>query len=373
MSARNALLIFLSRDGFDGWLHLVEGRVVARGSGIEGLPPLVDPTSAEAIQVAAVVPGDEVLLHWLEVPPGLAPAQAVAAARLMASEVSAQPVADLHLAVGREAEGESLRCVALVSSIEMAGWIGRLQAVGLDPDIVIPEPLLLPVRDNIAVRYERGEKPLYRSPNDAFSIEPELAEIVLADIPVEAIDDAAFEAGLGQALEQRPVDLRQGPFAKRTRFKIEWKLVRRLTLLVAAILLVTLAVQVATILRYTFAADALERELEQVASRALPGSGRIANAPAQLGERLTALRGSGIGYSALASALFAAVRGTANAQIIGIVFQPDGTLRATMQGDTAATISALAERLRADGFAVDAGPVRSDGGRQVAELTVRVQ
>jgi general secretion pathway protein L len=91
-----------------------------------------------------VVPGEAVTLHWLEVPAGLAPAQAVAAARLMASEMSTQPLVDMHVAVGREAEGETARAVALVPAITMAGWIGRLQAQGLDPDLVLPEPLLLP-------------------------------------------------------------------------------------------------------------------------------------------------------------------------------------------------------------------------------------
>jgi hypothetical protein len=46
-------------------------------------------------------------------------------------------------------------------------------------------------------------------------------------------------------------------------------------------------------------------------------------------------------------------------------------LQATIQADTPATIAALAERVEADGFSVASGPLRSGGGRQVAELEVR--
>jgi general secretion pathway protein L len=82
-------------------------------------------------------------MHWLEVPAGLAPAQAAAAARLMAEEVSTQPLGDMHVAVGPEAEGSTLRAAAVVPAITMAGWLGKLQAQALDPDVVLPEPLLL--------------------------------------------------------------------------------------------------------------------------------------------------------------------------------------------------------------------------------------
>ena len=47
------------------------------------------------------VPGERVAIHWLELAEGLAPAQAAAAARLMLADASAEPLADMHVAVGR--------------------------------------------------------------------------------------------------------------------------------------------------------------------------------------------------------------------------------------------------------------------------------
>jgi general secretion pathway protein L len=374
LSAADALLIFLAARGeFEGWLELRDGKVVRRGSGLEGLPGLVDPDTGSALQVAAIVPGDTVSIHWLELQLGLAPAQAIAAARLMAADVSAQPVADMHVAIGPESEGEATRAIALVPALVMAGWIGRLQAQGLDPDLIISEPLLLPRPAEGFVRYDGGALPLFRGRNDAFSMEPDLAELVTAGAPVERLDDAGFEAGLAREIAAPEVNLRQGVFAKRRRWTIQWPLIRRLALLSLAIVLVTLAIQVAAILRYTYAADALEIEANRVTGQTLRRSGPLANAPALMEQRLTDLRGRGPGYGSLAVPLFEAIRATPNAELSALAFDTDGTLRATVQVDVPATFSALQERLAAAGLSVETGAMRTGGGRPTAELTVRAR
>ena len=368
----DALLIFLGREQeIGGWLRLADGAVAARGAAIEEAPAIS--TDGETLPVVAVVPGDAVTLHWLEVPAGLAPAQAVAAARLIAAEASAQPLADMHVAVGAEAQQEPLRPVALVPALTMAGWLGRLQAAGLDPDLMLPEPLLLQPPEEGIARYGGAAVPLYRGTTDAFAMEPELAALVLNGASLVEVDDAAFEAGLASAVAAPAVNLRQGPFAKRRRWRIDWKLARRLALLAAAILIVTLAIQIASILRYTFAADALEAETRAIAERALPGAPSSASASALLEQRLAELRGGGVGYGRISSALFGAVRATPNAELSSLLFDRDGTLRATVQADTPATIEALARRIEETGFTVEASPARPAGGRQAVDLTVRAR
>lgn len=372
LSASDAVLIFLdSRGEIEGWLQTASDGIVARGRGLEELPALVDPNTGEPLRLVAIVPGEAVSVHWLELPAGLAPAQAVAAARLMASDMSVQPLAEMHVAVGREFEGETARAVALVPAITMAGWLGRLQAQGFDPDLMLPEPLLLPRPSEGFFRHDRGATPLFRGRNDAFSIEPDLAELIVADAPVELLDPDRFEEGLVDPIASPAVNLRQGAFAKRRRWKIEWPLVRRLVMLSLAILLVTLSIQVVAIVRYTYAADALEIEANRVAAQTLRRSDPLFNAPAQLDQRLTELRGSGGGYGSLASALLEAVRGVPNAELTAMNFSDDGTLRATVQADSPATLSALQERLGAGGLRVEAGPLRTGGGRPTVELTVR--
>lgn len=373
MSAGETLLIFLSREeGFDCWLRLANGAVTARGDGIADLPPLMLPDSGDPLRVAAAVPGDAVMVHWLDLPAGLSPPQANAAARLIAAERSAAPVDTLHVAVGPDDGDDAPRCVAIVSAEQLAAWIGRCQSVGVDPDLILPEPLLLLPREGRLLRHERAGTPLYRGTSEAFSVEPDLAALAFPQVEVEPVGEEGFEGGLAEAVANPAVNLRQGAFARRRRWKVDWKLVRRLSLLATAILIVSFAIQLTLIIRYTFAADRLEAEARQVASGALGEGVGVSNAPRQLSQRLAELQGSGAGYSGMASALFAAVRDTPNAELGAIAFDAGGTLRATVIGDSPATLAALAQRIEAAGLAADPGALRSMNGRQSAEMTVRM-
>ena len=94
------LLLLGLEAGFDGWLRLDEAETV-RG---ETLDSLVIGTED---RIVAVAPGDALVLHWLDLEPGLAPLQAAAAARLLLAEQSARPMEELHVAVGREVAGDS--------------------------------------------------------------------------------------------------------------------------------------------------------------------------------------------------------------------------------------------------------------------------
>lgn len=373
MSASDTILIFVDAAGdAEGWLRLQDGRILERGAGLERLPPLVSPETGDAVHQAVIVPGEEVSVHWLAGLGGLAPAQAGAAARIAAGEVSAQPIADLHVAVGGEEEDRAERVVALVPALTMARWIGRLQEQGIDPDLMLPEPLLLPPVDEGFVRYDRAGRPLYRGRSDAFTMEPELAEIVTAGAPIATVSDRDFEEALPAAIASPAANLRQGAFAKRRRWKIDWIVVRRLAGLAVAILLVTLAVQIVSILRYSNAADALEAEAAALATSSLPEGTRAADPVAALRQRLTDVQGAA-GYGALASTLFAAVNATPNAEVSDLEFERDGSLRATIEADTPATLSALQQRVIAAGFAGELGAMRGAGGRQIADLTVRMQ
>ena len=161
--------------------------------------------------------------------------------------------------------------------------------------------------------------------------------------------------GSPTALEQAPLDLRQGPFARRRDWRVAPARARRLAVLAAALLLVSLAVQVAAIARYSFAADSAEAETRRIAAAALPRSPGVADPQAALTQRLAELRGGGAGFGATAGALFEAVKATPNVELTALAFAPDGLLRATVQADTPAAIEALRQRVEASGFAAEAG------------------
>ncbi|SNS04573.1 type II secretion system protein L (GspL) [Sphingomonas laterariae] len=361
------LLLFPGGEGepLGGWLRISGGAVVARGRDV----PAIGEEDADE-RIVAVAPGPDVAIHWVDLP-DLSQAQAAAAARLLAADVTAEPIDQLHIAVG-PADADGARAMALVSNARMGGWVAALQGLALDPDHVVPETLLIPQAETGVRRWARGDLHLVRGDRTAFAAEATIADALVAG-PVVNLDDKAVEAGLATALASIPVDLRQGPFVKRRPWAIDWRLVRRLAWMVAGLFLLTLLIQAALILRYTVAADSLEREVDVIASKALPRVERIANAPAQLNERLAELRGGGRGFSATAAALFAGVRDTANVELTALRYDRDGSLRATVSASAASDIAALQQRIAGQGFIANAGEPRSGGGRQIAELAVRGQ
>jgi general secretion pathway protein L len=364
---REALLLFLSRDGrVEGWIRIADGVAAARGAGLEGVD------EHRSAPVVAVAPGEAVTLRWLELPAGLSPAQAAGAARLMAAELCAQPVGELHVAVGRD-EGTGRRCVGLVPLETMSGWLDGLEGAGFDAERIVPETLLLPAPPDGLSTWDSGLLRLYRGESEAFAAEPELGDMLLAGRSAVPIDPETFAAGLAGALDQAPLDLRQGPFGRRRDWRVAPARARRLAGLAAALLLISLAVQVALIARYIFAADSADAETRRIAAAALPRSPALADPQAALTQRLAELRGGGAGFRATAGALFEGVRATPNIELSALAFAPDGVLRATVQADSPAAIEALRQRVEASGFAAEAGAPRSGGARRVADLTVRLR
>ena len=296
---------------------------------------------------ALAVPGTQVAIHWLELAGDLTLAQAAAAARLMLADASAEPLDRMHVAVGRPEGG--LTPVALVPNARMAGWLG----LGLDPDAILPSPMLLPVPETGFVRRGAGEVADYRAVAAAFSIEPELAGALTGDAPVAQIDDATFAAGLGAILAAPPLNLRQGAFARRRQWRLEAGRTRRLVLLGLILAALTLIVQIVLILAYTFAADRAEAETAEL-SRAGPAG--AATRP---------------GFGPTAALFFEAIRSTPNLEMTRLEYRPDGSLSATLALDNPATLAAFRARVEASGLAVEGGEITTAAGRPSTELTVR--
>jgi general secretion pathway protein L len=362
MSGARFLLLFVGADDAPReWLRLRDGAIVARGSEPSSIMPMEGSASERVVLIA---PGVDVALHWAELP-SLSVAQGLAAARLIAAEISAAPLERLHVALGNGGT-DRLRCVAVADAERVARWIGQAKAIGFDPDHILPEPLLiLPPAEGVR-RWERDRLHLLRGDAVALAAEPALAELVVG-ADVQGIEDAKAECEMGDAISAMPVDLRQGSFAKRRQWRVDGGVIRRLAAITAAITAATLMIPAALLLRYTFDTERLERETVAIARTVLPR----AETPAPLKERLAELRGGGLGFSATAGLLFAAVRDTANVELGTLVFDRDGSLRTTVLAPSEADIAALRRRLENSGFAVESGEAHAGGGRQIAEFMMR--
>ena len=349
MSIEDTLLVFADSAGVPRrWRLLSGGAVVGRGDEVAELPE-----ARSWVRVVLAVPGTDVTLHWLELAGDPTAVQAAAAARLQIAEEAPEPLNDLHIAAGRSERG--LTCIAVVPVERMDAWISSARVVAMEPDVILPTPLLLMPPGDGLVCYRGGPVPDYRGTARAFALEDELARVLVGDTAVSEVDDAAHDAGLGPVLANPPINLRQGVFARRREWAIDWPWVRRMASLAAVLLLISLAIQLVTITRMTFAADRYQEEANEL-RRATTGTGRRTQAAS---------------YAPLAGVLFEAVRDTPNATVTQLVFQPDGTLRASILADNPAAIDTVRQRIEARGLqAVGALPTDL-GGRAALQLTIR--
>lgn len=335
------LLVFADSGGQPSrWLQLDGEGVVARGESVEDVPASASPT-------LLCVPGDQLSIHWRALPEGLTSAQAAAAARLLLADAAAEPMANLHVAVGQPEQG--LSPIALVRAQSMEAWIAAAAGCGLDPDAILPSPMLLTCPEEGFVRRDGADAADYRAIARAFTLEPELAALLVGDARIATVGEAEFEAALPPLLRAPPLDLRQGRFAGTRQRRFGNRRLRRIGLLALALGALTLAVQVATILGYTFEADRLEAQAVDLAATVPPG---------------------GPGFGATAMILFDAIGATPNVEIRGLDFRADGSLSASILLDDRASLAALRGRLEAAGLRVESSEARNAGGRSAAEIVM---
>jgi len=344
------------RDASDDAMGVDEG---------EGMPP----PEAE-MPVVAVAPADAVTLHWAAIPSRSA-AQAAAAARIVVSDATAT-LGELHVAVGvaRDGADGDERAIAVVSPERMAAWLTEMQARGIDPVAMVPAPLLLPTPDEGWLRGEVGGQAVVRGRSAGFADEARLTELIIGNAePVTLARDDVWRAA-ADAVDAVPLDLRQGRFARRTRRAIDWALVRRLGVLVAMILLVTLAIDLVRIARYSFGADTLEARAAAVARQGLPRGSGEGDAARMLGERLSRLRGPGSGFSRTAAAVYQIVQAVPDSEVTALDFQPSGALRVSLSVAGEGQANIVKTQIERAGFTVTSSVFQQAGGRLSGDLTV---
>ncbi len=341
------------------WLAIGGGVIVQRGEGM----PVADDTPS-----VAIVPAQDVTLHWAALP-DRSTAQSVAAAKLLVTEASATPIGDLHVAVGREAGAED-RPIGVVASARMQGWLAEMQRAGFDPDAMIPSPMLLPRPDEGFISADLGDDVVVRGTSTGFAHEAGLTELVTGGVAPAAMAREAIEAAIVAAVGAPALDLRQGIFAKRTRKGIDWALVRRLGWLMAAVAAVTLGISLVQLVKFNLATDAIENRTDLLARQGLARGETVNDAVRQLDARLVRMHGAGMGFSTTAAAVFGAIRAVPGSEARGMSFDSKGELEVTLVTQTQGQILDVIRQIQAQGFAATPSPFEQSGNRLTGRITV---
>lgn len=345
------------------WLTVADDAVRARGTG-DGWPRQEDAT----IRAMLVAPAGAVALHRALLP-DLAARQAQAAARLMAVENALGDPEALHVASGPR-DGDGALDVAVVANADMVAWLTWAEAHGLDAGPVVPAALLLPRPDEGFVRGRVGAETIARDKSAAFAVDPALAALVIDDAPVAEVSDGDIELALLAALGDPPLDLRQGPFARRKKRAIDWSLLKRLAVLVGLILLASLVMALVTIVKLNTDSDRLDTRALAAARTVVPDTSSVEQAQAALEARAASRGVGGRGFSATAARLFAALDQSPAAALTAFDVAADGGVRATIAAPSVNDLDVAVAALRSSGAGAVTTPAQIGDGRQAIQVTL---
>lgn len=314
--------------------------LLASANGVE----LLAGDDADTVSVG-VITGDDVALHHLRLMETI-PKKRLAEARMRATDLSAQPLNALHLALS-EPDAEGCSWLALIDRTRMAGHLAHFSQHGGEPDHLVPAALLLPRPEEAQPNSANlSGLVLLRGADFAAALEPSLAEALdpHADAALRAAR-APFAADTSLPL---PLDLRQGSFALRPRW---WK---QRSFQIAAFLLLILAAALAAApllvenIRSAAGVRTADRATLMFAAQALEKPAASAEAAAA---SLAAARraAEGLAVGPRLAFLASTIEAVPGARLDSLRLAPDGKLIVSL-GGPAAPLTTAGNRLTAGPF-----------------------
>ncbi|MBF0192819.1 MAG: type II secretion system protein GspL [Magnetococcales bacterium] len=309
-----------------------EGRVIWTAPGDGARTARRDPVAQVAAlagrRLVLVVPGEEVLLTRVT-PPKAGQRDLLKAVPYLLEESLSAPVEQLHFALGRRgADGELP--VAVVAVRQLEEWLEPVRAAGVEPEAVVPAPLLLPLEPGVWSVLLTPECAWVRTGECAgFGVDPANLAMALglalsdaAARPPERLGvwfDPALQAqpeplaSLGVGVEWHPfsgdpltvlaaydrpgggLDLAQGPFAPASRMGGVVRALRPTLALLLIWLLMRGGEAGLEAFRLEQRAVELDRAIQGVFRESFPEVKRIVNPRVQMTQQLESLKGGGRG------------------------------------------------------------------------------
>lgn len=369
MTVRDGLIVCLSEAGDAQWMRIADGGMVQSGEGANWLAQCGLTALPGGAVVMLVPPAALVTLHWSSYP-DLPPRQGRAAARLTALSGGIVPADHLFAAADRNDDPARPHIIALAARSDMQQWLLWSQHHGLDPDIIVPAPLLLPDPAQGFCRGIVGREEVLRGTDAAFP--GDIATVALPEgAAVHDVSADQVTAAAIAALSNPPLDLRQGDFAKRVRRSFDTRTIGRIMLWSGLILLASLLITLVGVAREHMAASRVDAESLALARQVVPQAQDLAAAQAEM-DRQLAQRGAGAyAFTAPVAGLLAAIQAEPGVSLTALSRDADGMIRATLAAAKGDEINQVLLALQAAGFTITATPSQDAGGRTLADITVR--
>lgn len=371
MSGTDGLVVILPEEsGAEPlWIRVAGGAVVQSGTGANWLAACGLAALPADMVVMLVPPAALVTLHWVDYP-GLPARQGRAAARLAAIAGGIAPADQLFAAADENDDPARPHLVAVAARADLQHWLLWAQHHGLDPDIILPAPLLLPDAGEGFSRGIIGGVPVLRRSGLALAGDLAIPELA-GDAAVHDVEPGEIGARAAAALERPPLDLRQGDFAKRVRRSLDKRALGRIALWSGLILLISLVIALLGLTRQHLAASSLDADSLRRAQQVVPGAPDLAQAEAEMDRQLAARGAGGYAFTAPVAGLLGAMQDAPGVQLTALSRNPDGTIRATLAAARTEEINTVLLALQAAGFTITATPSQDAGGRMLADITVR--
>lgn len=318
------------------------------------------------MRTVVIVPGADVVLRRLDLPPGSAAQMRAAALWSLRDELAASPER-LTAALGPAEPGREGRLVAVTTSALLQAWRDYLSTLGVRPDALVPDYLALPEPTDPEATVTRvlGGDVAVRTRDGAATLQPDLIDGVIAGPRIE-LDDAGWRAGLARIAAAPPINLLEADGRAQGRSG------RRILVaggLAGALVLSPLLLDAAAGLRDRLAASAADRRAAAVVQRADPALARDPRGA----ERLIVRGDAALPNGALgaAAALFKAVEGVEGSEIDALSAEAGRGLSATVSYAAFQDLDRLKAAMQAAGYLLEDESTVEDAGRVVSGVRVR--
>jgi general secretion pathway protein L len=367
-------------------------------------------------RVVVLAPSAQILLAEPQLPPGSG-AKLVRAVPFALEEQLTEDVDQLTFAVGRR-RGAGGTPVAVVSRSVLQAWLAALSAAGLAPNAVYPDISLMPENPSQTILWLEKERLAVRRPGAlpfAVELSPVKEALVVAGVIADPLDSAAepklkenailyvtredwirVQAQFEELLEEfaslkvqllpdgplpwlargiqssDAVNLLQGEFSRTTDYGVRWRQWRLPAALAVALLMIHLTAQALQLRHAKHESAALDGEISQVFSSAMPGDA-ITNPRRQMQSRLERIRKSGGGpqyFLRALQTLAGALAVTPNTTISALSYR-DNSLDMTVNAPSLGALSQLTQFVGKEGLSAEIQSSNPVGGGVEAHLHIR--